>query len=144
IKLAAVFCKEMGIAISGSAPSGDFDVAINAAPDPDTLMDGLVKLKAGGKFCIFSGFTKNVTIPSELLNAVHYRQLTIVGAYGSTKKQMETALTIFEKHPKTLRLLIHKIIPLEEVPSVLPEILQGQSLKYVVDLQNCDSDTFGN
>jgi threonine dehydrogenase-like Zn-dependent dehydrogenase len=73
-------------------------------------------------------------IPSELLNEVHYRQLTLIGAYGSTKRQMKLALKIIETNTQTLRLLIDKIIPLESVPLVLPEILLGQSLKYVVDL----------
>lgn len=112
-----------------------FDVLINAAPDPNLLSEGLFRLKDGGKFCLFSGFTKNVNVPSDLLNEIHYRQLTIIGAYGSTKRQMEIALKILEANTQTIKLLIHQVIALESVPSVLPEILQGQALKYVVNLQ---------
>jgi len=144
IKLLAQFCKKTDIKISNTAPLDNFDAAINAAPDPNTLLDGILKLKSGGKYCIYSGLTKKVSIPTDLLNEVHYRQLTIVGAYGSTKRQMETALKILENNTETVRLLIQKIITLEEVPLVLPEILQGKALKYVVNLQKCDSDTFGN
>jgi threonine dehydrogenase-like Zn-dependent dehydrogenase len=135
IELAAQFCEKAGISISGTAAFDKFDVAINAAPDPDTLMEGISKLNTGGKFCLFSGFTKTAGIPADLLNEVHYRQLTIVGAYGSTKRQMETALKILENNVQTIKLLIHKIITLEEVPSALSEILSGQTLKYVV--RNC-------
>jgi len=136
IKLVAQFCKKANIPISENADAFDkFDVTINATSDPTTFLDGLLKLAPGGKYCIFSGFTKDVNISSELLNEIHYRQLTVVGAYGSTKRQMETALKIFEVNPKLIKLLIHRIIKLEDVPFVLPEILLGQSLKYVVNLE---------
>jgi threonine dehydrogenase-like Zn-dependent dehydrogenase len=144
LELVTQFCKKADIQISDVCTSDNFDVVINAAPDPATLLAGVLKLKSGGKFCLYSGFTKNVSIPTDLLNELHYRQLTVVGAYGSTKRQMETALKILENNLETVRLLIHKIITLEDVPSVLPEILSGQALKYVVNLQKCDSDTFGN
>ncbi|MDR0797583.1 MAG: alcohol dehydrogenase, partial [Nitrososphaerota archaeon] len=96
---------------------------------------GVLKLNPGGKYCLFSGFTKNINIPSELLNEIHYRQLTIIGAYGSTKRQMEIALKILENNIKTIRLLIQEIVSLESVPAILSEVLLGQTLKYIVDLQ---------
>ena len=137
-KQAARFCKEADIGISSAAGFDKFDVAINAAPDPDTLIEGISRLNTGGKYCLFSGFTKNINIRTDLLNEVHYRQLTLIGAYGNTKRQMETALKILVKNVQTVKLLIYEIIPLERVPSVLPEILSGQTLKYVVDLHECE------
>lgn len=136
------FCKSADICLSDIVSSESFDVVINAAPDPNILFEGLLKLNDGGRFCLFSGFTKNVNISSDLLNEVHYRQLIIIGAYGSTKRQMEIALKILESNVQTIRLLIHKIIDLESVPLMLSEILHGQALKYVVDLQN--GEIFGN
>jgi threonine dehydrogenase-like Zn-dependent dehydrogenase len=135
IEKAAQFCKKAGIRISYNAVPEKFDIVVNAAPDPDVLPEGILQLKTGGRYCLFSGFPKNTGISGDLLNEVHYRQLTIVGAYGSTKLQMETALKILESSHQTAGLLIHKIISLESVPSVLPEILPGQSLKYVVDMK---------
>jgi threonine dehydrogenase-like Zn-dependent dehydrogenase len=129
------FCKNADIHISDGVDLEGFDVVVNAAPDPNILLEGLLRLRAGGKFCLFSGFTKNTSFPSDLLNEVHYRQLTIIGAYGSTKRQMEIALKILEANVQTIRLLIEKIIGLESVPLVFSEILQGTSLKYVVDLR---------
>ena len=138
IKLGAQFCKEVGITVVDTVAaenSDNFNVVINAAPDPHTLSDGIAKLTAGGKYCIFSGFTKNINIPTDLLNEVHYRQLTVVGAYGNTRWQMGTALGILESNARAVSLLIHEIIKLDDVPSVLSEILNGQVMKYVVDLQ---------
>jgi hypothetical protein len=48
---------------------------------------------------------------------------------------MKIALKILEANVQTIELLIHRIINLESVSLVLPEILQGQALKYVVYLQ---------
>jgi len=135
LEQAAQFCKKAGIDISGVAAFDKFDAAINAAPDPDTLAEGLSRLNAGGKYCLFSGLTKNLNIRTDLLNEIHYRQLTMIGAYGSTKRQMETALGILEINAQTVKLMTHEIIPLEKVPSALSEILSGQTLKYVVDLK---------
>jgi threonine dehydrogenase-like Zn-dependent dehydrogenase len=127
-------CKKAGINVIDNC-FDKFDVVINATSDPNTLAEGLLKLKAGGKYCLFSGFTKNVNVPSDLLNEIHYKQLTLIGAYGSTKRQMEIALKILESNSQIVNLLIHKIISLENVPTILPEILLGQTLKYVVNLQ---------
>jgi threonine dehydrogenase-like Zn-dependent dehydrogenase len=134
MSLAAKFCKKAEVSTSSAPPSEAFDVAINAASDLNTFTAGIAKLKAGGKFCLFSGFTSKDTLQAELLNEVHYRQLTVVGAYGSTKRQMQTALEIFANNPETIRLLIHRVIGLEDVPFVLPEILRGQALKFVVKI----------
>ncbi|MCL2642253.1 MAG: alcohol dehydrogenase catalytic domain-containing protein [Candidatus Bathyarchaeota archaeon] len=141
------FCKSADIHLSDDEIEKEgfferFDVVINAAPYSDILSEGILRLNVGGKFCLFSGFIKNVNLPSDLLNEVHYRQLTIIGAYGSTKRQMVVALKILEANTQSIGLLIDKIIGLESVPLVLPEILQGQALKYVVDLQK--GEVFGN
>jgi len=132
LRLGAEFCKKIAVTASNVPTSELFDAAINAASDPSTFVEGVNRLKAGGRFCLFSGFTANENLPIQLLNEVHYRQLMLVGAYGSTKRQMQKALKIFEANQETARLLIHRIIGLEEVPFVLPEILRGQALKYVV------------
>jgi threonine dehydrogenase-like Zn-dependent dehydrogenase len=134
----AQFCKKANIHISNVTALDKFNIAINATPDPDTLLEGVLKLNSGGKYCLYSGFTRNISIPSDLLNEVHYKQLNITGAYGSTKRQMEIALKIVESNTQIIRLLIHKIISLENVPAALPEILQGQNLKYIVDLQKSE------
>jgi len=132
---ATQFCIETNIRISNDAAFDNFDAVINAAPDPGTLSEGIPRLKPGGKYCLFSGFPKNFSIPGDLINEVHYRQLTVIGAYGSTKRQMTTALKILERDHQAVRLLVHKIINLESVPSALPEILQGQAMKYVINMQ---------
>jgi D-arabinose 1-dehydrogenase-like Zn-dependent alcohol dehydrogenase len=109
-----------------------FDSIVNAAPSLDSFINGVPKLKAGGCFCIFSGFSQSKTVPVTLLNEIHYRQLQVVGAYGCTHSQMQEALPILFEYRESVELLIEECITLEQVPQALEDILSQQRLKYVV------------
>lgn len=134
IDLVKQFCEQGNIKISDKTPSNNFEVSINAVPELNVLLDGINKLYKGGIYCIFSGFIKDISVPSNFLNDIHYRQLTLTGTYGCTKTQMESALKIFEKNTSLINLLIQKVIKLEDVVTVLPDILTGKVLKYVVKI----------
>ncbi len=101
----------------------DFDAAINATPSFTTFPEGLSRLKAGGRFCLFSGFSKEGSVPASLINEIHYRQLQVVGAYGCTRDQMAKALTLLRRCRDQLELLIEDRIGLEQVPAVLSAVL---------------------
>jgi len=111
-----------------------FDAAINAAPYSITFTQGLTQLKPAGCFCLFSGFTDDAPLAANLLNEIHYRQLRVVGAYGCTKKQMETAVQILARYQREVSLLIEAELSLPQVVAVLPKILAGQALKYIIHI----------
>ena len=113
--------------------SDEFDAALNATPSLSTFSAGLLKLKAGGRWCLFSGFPAHSQIPAGLINEIHYRQLQVVGAYGCTRDQMVRALKLLQRHGTALDLLIEDRIGLEQVPAVLPAVLSAEVFKYVVD-----------
>ncbi len=117
-------------------PSDDrrFEAAVNAAPATGTFIDGLKHLSPGGRFCLFSGLTDGGTIDAAILNEIHYRQLTITGAYGCTAPQIAQALDILAGRPTAAELLIEERIALAAVPTILPKLLSGNHLKIVVDL----------
>lgn len=112
--------------------TGLFDVAVNATPSLSTFSEGLPRLKANGRFCLFSGFAGGSSVPTDLLNEIHYRQLQIVGAYGCTRKQMARALTLIQDNQQALDTLIEDRLDLERVPAILPAVLSGESFKYVM------------
>jgi L-iditol 2-dehydrogenase len=122
-----------GIGGNLACPHREFDAALNAAPSLNTFSEGLGKLKAGGRFCLFSGLTGCDAVPAGLLNEIHYRQLHAVGAYGCTREQMTRALTLLEREGNSLEGLIEDCIRLEEVPATLPSVLSGEAFKYVVN-----------
>ncbi len=119
---------------------GKFDAVINAAPYTDTFTHGLPGLRPGGCFCLFSGLTDGKQIPGALLNEIHYRQLHVCGAYGCTRKQMETALNILKEYGREVEMLTEKRIEPDQVPEILPRILAGHAMKYVIEMcpiQSC-------
>lgn len=114
----------------------EFDRAINAAPDSVTVTQGFSRLKPGGTFCLFSGLIGDAPVPMSTVNRLHYRQLRLVGAYGCTRLQMGKALGILTDHSDIMRLLIQDRISLDRVPAVLPKLLAGESLKYIIELDS--------
>lgn len=115
-----------------SGDEGGFDAAINAAPSTETVIDGIHRLKPGGLFCLFSGLTDERPLPTAVLNEVHYRQLSLTGAYGCTYDQTVAALDILARHHDAARLLIEAEIPLRKVAESLPRILESRSYKLIV------------
>ena len=111
----------------------EFDRAINAAADSATLVDGFSRLKPGGSFCLFSGLIEGAPLPVSAFNRLHYRQFRLAGAYGCTRLQMVKALGILSEYAEIMGLLIQERISLDRVPAVLPNILAGESLKYIIE-----------
>lgn len=126
------FGEAAGVLISPRLGPGSFDAALCACPSPDALEDALAQLRPGGRLCHFSGLPAEASLSAKVLNEVHYRQLRIVGAYGCTRTQVKEALGILNRRQDLCWQLIERTIPLAEVPSVLPRVLSGGDMKYVV------------
>ena len=122
---------EFGIIGTLECPDAEFDVAVNATPSLSTFSEGLSRVKADGRFCLFSGFSDS-SVPTGLINEIHYRQLQVVGAYGCTRDQMVRALNLLRHHEHTFDLLIEDRLGMEQVPAILPAVLSGEAFKYVV------------
>jgi D-arabinose 1-dehydrogenase-like Zn-dependent alcohol dehydrogenase len=129
------FREYLDIRTASSVTNQLFDVAINACPSSETLWAGVSRLKAGGRFCLFSGFTGDGVFPVTYLNEIHYKQLRLVGAYGCKRDQMTKAILILNEFQEAARLLIEEEIHLEEIPSRLKSVLDGQTLKIIVNIQ---------
>ncbi|TKB26221.1 nicotinate-nucleotide--dimethylbenzimidazole phosphoribosyltransferase [Desulfopila sp. IMCC35006] len=127
------FCAKNSIELAKDTVAADFDLAINCCADPAALSLCIAKLCKGGRLVFFSGLTKNEDIETNLLNLIHYKELEIYGAYGPRREHMVQALPFCARQQKNLAMLIEKVISPEEVEAVLPQILAGNSLKYIVD-----------
>ncbi len=130
------FLDRAEIRVAAEASELEFDRAVNAAPDAATVTQGFSRLKPGGVFCLFSGLIQDAPAPVSTLNRLHYRQLRLVGAYGCTRLQMVKALGILADHQDILALLIQDRISLDRVPAVLPKLLAGESLKYIIEMDS--------
>ncbi len=126
--------RRLGIEIVPLEQIPPVHLAINACPAIDAFYRDMAMLADGGSFCLFSGFTDQCSLPVDLFNEIHYRQLRMVGAYGCTRPQLTEAVRLLSRHAPEAELLIDGIIRLEDVLQVLPAMVTGQALKYVVAL----------
>jgi nicotinate-nucleotide--dimethylbenzimidazole phosphoribosyltransferase len=110
----------------------------NACPDPEAFGMGISKAGKGSRYVFFSTLAKDKALDTNLLNLVHYREISLVGAYGLTCQNMVDALAAMEEHQNFLAMLVQQIIPLDRVDSIMPAVLSGVGFKYVVDFRTSD------
>ncbi|MBI9089706.1 MAG: nicotinate-nucleotide--dimethylbenzimidazole phosphoribosyltransferase [Desulfobacterium sp.] len=132
------FLERTGIACMKDTHESEFDCVINACPDTAAFSLGVVKAGKGAKYAFFSGLSKNKTVETNLVNLLHYKEVCLSGAYGLTRQNMVHALAGMERYHETLAMLKEETIPLAGVASIMPRVLSGASLKYVVDLSMND------
>lgn len=120
--------------ISDNVSGRFFESALNAAPGIDSFNSCLNALAPSGTFFFFSGLTPSDSmVPAKSINEIHYRELTLKGAYGCTKKNMEDALSLIAGNEAFFSSLIERTISLQEVEAVLPSVLAGNDFKYMID-----------
>ena len=128
----AEFRERLGIQAGTEPPRGEFDAALNAAPDPAGVDRPLALLRAGGHFAFFSGMPSDAGVPARTLNEAHHRRLTVHGAYGCTRDQMVKALAVIGAHREAAASLVDAEIPLDDVTDALPRLLAGDAMRLVV------------
>ncbi len=133
IHKASSFLAITGIDCIKSTIESDFDIVLNACPDPAAFSLGLVKVRKGGRISLFSGLSKNDKIETNLINLSHYKEVEIHGAYGLKKRDIADALPILEKNGSAFERLIEGIIPPKSVPEHMLSVLSGKTFKYILD-----------
>ena len=125
-----------GVPAGTHLPEERFHAAVNAAPGVETLRAGVERLWPGGRFCLFSGLTGEEPVEPSFLNEIHYRQLTVTGAYGCTRGQMGRALDLLTSHRAAFEGLLEERISLERVPERMEGVLSGELFKFVVEMES--------
>lgn len=114
------------------SPTEKFYYAVNATASIDAFMAGIDALAPLGHCAFFSGLGETQQISATVLNHIHYRQLSLVGAYGCTRQQMLQALQIISANRSAITALIEEFITLAEVENILPTVYAGESLRYII------------
>lgn len=138
IQRLAPFLQKKDILCTEETQESNFHCVINACPDPEAFGMGISKAGKGSRYAFFSGLAKDKALDTNLLNLVHYREISLVGAYGLTCQNMVDALTAMEEHQDFLAMLVQQTIPLGGVDSIMPAVLSGVGFKYVVDFRTAD------
>ncbi|POR03039.1 hypothetical protein AU468_05635 [Alkalispirochaeta sphaeroplastigenens] len=104
-----------------------------ACSDYQAFCSGIARLAKGGVLLHFSGITKNETVSTNLLNSIHYKELTLAGTYGLHPRDMERAVDFISREETFFSSLVEEIISLDAFPERAREVYQGKRLKYIID-----------
>jgi L-iditol 2-dehydrogenase len=115
-------------ATGGTGPS----VVIVAAPSHKAQEQAVLLAARRGRINFFGGLPKTNPIISLDANVVHYRELTIVGSYGSRPEQNRQALELVASGRLPIRSLIGLELPLDRVMEGLLAVEAGRVMKVVV------------
>jgi L-iditol 2-dehydrogenase len=109
------------------------DVAITAAASGKAQEDALRMLARRGRLSFFGGLPKDkptITLDS---NLVHYRELTIVGANGSSPAHNKAALALIASGEVPVKDLITHRLPLERVLDAIDIVSRGEGIKVTIE-----------
>jgi L-iditol 2-dehydrogenase len=109
------------------------DVAITAAASGAAQEQALQMLARGGRISFFGGLPKDkptITLDS---NLVHYSELTIVGANGSSPEHNKRALALIADGTVPVRDLITHRLPLEQALDGIGIVSRGEGIKVTIE-----------
>jgi len=126
-----VSTEDIAFAISQETRGTGVDVIFTATSSAE-ISNLLGLLAPRGRLCLFSGLPKEKSLASFDGNLVHYRELAIVGAYGSTIRQNAEALRLIASHAVTVKDLITTRLRLEKINEGLEYVRECSGLKTVI------------
>jgi L-iditol 2-dehydrogenase len=109
------------------------DVVITAAASGAAQEQALRMAARGGRISFFGGLPKDKPVIACDSNLVHYRELTIVGANGSSPADNEAALELIASGAVPVADLITHRLPLEEVLQALDIVARGVAVKVTIE-----------
>ncbi|MFO7194052.1 MULTISPECIES: zinc-dependent dehydrogenase [Thermocrispum] len=108
-------------------------VVITAAASGKAQEDALRMVARRGRISFFGGLPKDNPIIACDSNLVHYRELTIVGANGSSPAHNKRALELIASGEVPVADLITHRLPLESVLEAIETVADGRAIKVTVE-----------
>ena len=113
-----------------AAPPAQVDVAVVAVGDPAAYAQALEVLAPRGRLVVFSGLLPDADAAFHLsLNAVHYYEHTVVGAYGCCFRHGEAALELLGSGRLRVDDLISHRLPLADLERGLDAVATRAGMK---------------
>lgn len=109
------------------------DVVITAAASGAAQEQALLMAGRSGRISLFGGLPKDrptITLDS---NLVHYRELTLVGANGSSPAHNKQALAMIASGQVPVADLITHRLPLERVHDAIDIVARGEAIKVTIE-----------
>lgn len=109
------------------------DVIITAAPSGRAQEDAIEMAAPQGRISFFGGLPKDDPYIRCDSNKVHYRELSLVGANGSSPDHNRRALGMIASGEVPVADLITHRVPLERVHEAIDAVISGEAIKVVVE-----------
>ncbi len=107
-------------------------VVIVAAPSGEAQEQALTMTAKHGRISFFGGLPKTSPFVSVNANLIHYRELFVMGAYGSMPRHNRSALELLAGGRIQSGALIGLVVPLERIADGFDAVAQGKVLKALV------------
>jgi len=108
-------------------------VVITAAPSGQAQEQAISLVAPGGRISFFGGLPKDKPFINCDSNLVHYKELFLVGANGSSPQQNKMALEMISSGKVAVKKLITHKLPLAQVNKAIEAVLSGEAIKVVVN-----------
>ena len=109
------------------------DVVITAAASAVAQQEAVTYAARQGRISFFGGLPQAAPTSTIDANLVHYRELTIVGANGSSPAHNAAALDLIASGAVPVADLITHRLPLDAIHEALETIEQGRSVKVTIE-----------
>lgn len=110
------------------------DVIITACPAKKAQIDAIEISGSKARISFFGGLPKDDSIISIDSNLIHYKELSIFGAFASNRKDYIEAAEILSLGKIDGEKFITDVIELEEIKKGIEKIKRGEALKIVVKI----------
>lgn len=119
-------------AVKNVIPNPGPNVIITAAPAGQAQEQAVRMIRPGGRISFFGGLPKDKPMINIDSNLVHYKELILAGANGSTPAHNKQALELMASGKvKVSDLLTHRV-SLDNVQEAIDLVLGGEAIKVVV------------
>lgn len=107
------------------------DVAVCAIGDPVLANDAIRMVRPRGRVSLFAGFTRGVQAELDV-NAIHYNELIVTGAFGLTRLQYHKALHLIAGGKIDANSLLSHRFSLDDFAQAIATAEQGSAIKVAI------------
>jgi len=110
-------------------------IVITAAPSGQAQEQAIAMAAPGGRVSFFGGLPKDKPLITVDSNVVHYKELILAGANGSSPAQNAEALALIASGAVPVADLITHRLPLSQVEDAIGAVTSGEAIKVVIKPQ---------
>ena len=105
---------------------------IVAAPSKQAQQAALEMAAKRARVVYFAGLPKHDPVAHLDMNQLHYKELSIIGAYGATHRQYRITMDYLDRRQDDLARVVTHRFPLDRIGEAFETIRSGTGLKMVI------------